>query len=534
MKTLNFDPDKVKSINRKYVHAVDKLYRMHGGLSSDLLSVKDGVGHLKISINSRWKKDPYRSVLHIINHRIGYDPILAEINQWQVVVHKNAGSETKNQSTLQFTIDRSELEDKSDPADSPIPALKTKKQSPSLRLVSAESVSEGHPDKIADQVSDAVLDAYLEENPNARVACECLISENYLVIAGEVNTVGNSHVDPVSIAKEVIGQIGYEQPGYGFDIDEAKYKNIIHRQSQEIANSVSNGGAGDQGLMFGYACNETQNYMPLPIFLAHRILERLAELRKNGTIPWLLPDAKAQVTVLYIDDKPQVIDNIVLSTQHMPYLLDAGSAYHGSGHAPMGHYSGGVKKITKELLKSTIIEQVIKPICGNYISDNETEYIINPSGSFEIGGPEADTGLTGRKIIVDSYGGAAPHGGGAFSGKDPSKVDRSAAYMARYVAKHIVAAGIAEKCTIGLSYAIGKIAPTSVSIDLHRTSKYTENDLLPVVQELFDFSVEGIIQTLDLKRPIYRNTAAYGHFGRDEFPWEALNKDILEELRSLQ
>lgn len=368
----------------------------------------------------------------------------------------------------------------------------------------SESVSEGHPDKVADQISDAILDAYLTRDANAKVACECLITTGQLVIAGEVTS--TAHVDAIAIAKEVIKNIGYTNSTIGFDYEKAGYINLLHEQSPEINFSVADGGAGDQGLMFGYACNETTELMPLPIMLSHKLVERQSQLRKNGKIDWLLPDAKSQVTVLYENDKPVRVETIVLSTQHKP-------------------------DVTQEKIREVVIEQIIKPVIKNYLNGSLPEYLINPSGSFTIGGPHGDTGLTGRKIIVDTYGGSCPHGGGAFSGKDPSKVDRSAAYAARYVAKHIVASAIADRCTVQLSYAIGIAKPTSVYINTHGTGKISDESIADKINQLFDLTPNGIINTLKLKQPIYFQTAAYGHFGKADLPWEVLNESILKQLQ---
>jgi S-adenosylmethionine synthetase len=373
-------------------------------------------------------------------------------------------------------------------------------------LFTSESVSEGHPDKVADQISDAILDAYLQLDPNAKVACECLITTGHLVIAGEITS--TAHVDVVAVAKNVIQNIGYDNAAYGFDNKTAVYTNLLHEQSPEINKSVVDGGAGDQGLMFGYACNETPELMPLSILLAHRLVEKQSELRKNGTMDWLLPDAKSQVTVLYENAKPVSVDTVVLSTQHKAH-------------------------ITQEVLAAEIIRQIIEPVIKAYLPRSTPKYLINPSGSFTIGGPHGDTGLTGRKIIVDTYGGSCPHGGGAFSGKDPSKVDRSAAYAARYVAKHVVASGLTERCTIQISYAIGKEIPTSLFVDLHGTGKVEETKLTTTINQLFDLRPNGIIKMLGLKKPVYLQTAAYGHFGKENLPWEKLNENIIEKLKKL-
>lgn len=367
----------------------------------------------------------------------------------------------------------------------------------------SESVAEGHPDKVADQISDAILDAYLRLDENAKVACECLITTGQLVIAGEITS--HAHVDAVAIAKEVVRKIGYTNPAYGFDYATARYLNLLHEQSPEINTSVIDGGAGDQGIMFGYACNETEEYMPLPIFLAHKLMHRQCELRKTGAIDWLLPDAKSQVTVLYKNNKPIQVETVVLSTQHK-----AG--------------------ISQQEIKQIVNEQIITPVVSAYCNLKPPTYLINPSGSFTIGGPHGDTGLTGRKIIVDTYGGAAPHGGGAFSGKDPSKVDRSAAYAARYIAKHIVAAQLADRCTVQLSYAIGLAKPTSVYVNTHGTGTISDFEIGQKVQELFDLTPNGIIRILELKKPVYQPTASYGHFGNPDFSWEKINHRLIKQL----
>jgi len=373
-------------------------------------------------------------------------------------------------------------------------------------LFTSESVSEGHPDKVADQISDAILDAYLKQDANAKVACECLITTGQLIIAGEITSTAS--VDAVTIAKEVIRDIGYTNSEYGFDYNTATYTNLLHQQSPEINNSVMDGGAGDQGLMFGYATNETKELMPLPIILAHKIMKRQSELRKDGTLEWLLPDAKSQVTVRYENEVPVAIDTVVVSTQHKA-------------------------SVTQATIRQEVIDQIILPVINEYLKDSQPELLINPSGSFTIGGPHGDTGLTGRKIIVDTYGGSCAHGGGAFSGKDASKVDRSAAYAARYVAKHIVASGIADRCTIQISYAIGKEEPTSLLVNLHGTGKVEESKLTAAISQLFDLRPNGIAKMLGLKNPIYLPTAAYGHFGKESLPWEILNEDIIKELSKL-
>jgi S-adenosylmethionine synthetase len=373
-------------------------------------------------------------------------------------------------------------------------------------LFTSESVSEGHPDKIADQISDAVLDAILKKDTRARVAAETLVKDNLVVLAGEITT--NAEVDYDAVARATIKRIGYNDAALGFDAASCKVQLAYGRQSPNIAQGVDEGkgldleqGAGDQGLMFGYACDETPQLMPVAIYLSHRLVERQSEVRRDGRLPWLRPDAKSQVTIKYSNGKPESIDTIVLSTQHAP----------------------GVKH---DQLKEAVIEQIIKPVLPKNLVKGKINYLVNPTGEFEIGGPKGDCGLTGRKIIVDTYGGSAPHGGGAFSGKDPSKVDRSAAYAARYVAKNIVAAGLATKCLVQVSYAIGVAKPTSIMVDTHGTGKLSDDRLGELVGKHFDLRPKGIIQMLDMLRPIYEKTAAYGHFGRDEpeFTWEAADK----------
>jgi S-adenosylmethionine synthetase len=373
-------------------------------------------------------------------------------------------------------------------------------------LFTSESVSEGHPDKVADQISDAVLDAILKKDPRARVAAETLVKDNLVVLAGEITT--RAEVDYDAVARATIKRIGYNDAALGFDAASCKVQLAYGRQSPNIAQGVDDGkgldldqGAGDQGLMFGYACDETPQLMPLPIFLSHRLVERQSEVRRDGRLAWLRPDAKSQVTIRYVNGKPESIDTVVLSTQHAP----------------------GVKH---DQLKEAVIEQIIKPVLPKNLVKGNINYLVNPTGEFEIGGPKGDCGLTGRKIIVDTYGGSAPHGGGAFSGKDPSKVDRSAAYAARYVAKNIVAAGLATKCLVQVSYAIGVAKPTSIMVTAEGNSKLSDDKLAQLVAKHFDLRPKGIIQMLDLLRPIYEKTAAYGHFGRDEpeFSWEATNK----------
>jgi S-adenosylmethionine synthetase len=376
-------------------------------------------------------------------------------------------------------------------------------------LFTSESVSEGHPDKVADQISDAVLDAILKQDKTSRVAAETLVKDNLVVLAGEITT-GAKHIDYRDIARRTIKRIGYNDPAIGFDADTCTVLVAYGEQSQHIAQGVNEGsgldldqGAGDQGLMFGYACDETPGLMPLAIYLAHRLVERQSEVRRDGRLPWLRPDAKSQVTIKYVNGRPDSIETVVLSTQHAPGL-------------------------THDQIKQAVIEQVIKPVLPKNLVKGKINYLVNPTGAFEIGGPKGDCGLTGRKIIVDTYGGSAPHGGGAFSGKDPSKVDRSAAYAARYVAKNIVAAGLASKCLVQLSYAIGVAQPTSVMVTTQGTGKLSDDKLSKLVQQHFDLRPKGIIQMLDLLRPIYEKTAAYGHFGRDEpeFTWEATDKAL--------
>jgi S-adenosylmethionine synthetase len=373
-------------------------------------------------------------------------------------------------------------------------------------LFTSESVSEGHPDKVADQVSDAILDAILDQDPNARVAAETMAATNLLVLAGEITS--NSKVDYEKIARNTLKNIGYDNPDYGIDYETCDIVIKYGEQSSDISQGVDGAmddpkdqGAGDQGIMFGYACNETPELMPLPIWLSHRLVERQAMLRKDGRLSWLRPDAKSQVTIDYQNNQPKAIDTIVLSTQHDP-------------------------DVDMRDLKEAVIEEIIKPVIPDYLSQTKINFLINPTGRFVIGGPEGDCGLTGRKIIVDTYGGAAPHGGGAFSGKDPSKVDRSAAYAGRYVAKNIVAAKLADKCLVQLSYAIGVANPTSIMVDTMGTGKLPDEEISKLISREFDLRPRGIIEMLDLLRPIYKKTAAYGHFGRDEpeFSWESLNK----------
>jgi S-adenosylmethionine synthetase len=370
----------------------------------------------------------------------------------------------------------------------------------------SESVSEGHPDKVCDQISDAVLDAVLAIDPMSRVACETFVGRGLVVVGGEITTKAMLDID--QIVRQTIKEIGYTRPEYAFDSASCAILNGIGRQSPDIAQGVDTGGAGDQGIMFGYACRETDELMPLPIMLAHKLVKKLAEVRKNGTLPYLGPDGKSQVSVEYLDGRAVRVDTVVLSTQHGPEILDK---------------SGD--QITEKARKE-IIDVVIRPVLGKRLIDDKTRFLINPTGKFVVGGPASDTGLTGRKIIVDTYGGRAPHGGGAFSGKDPTKVDRSACYMARYIAKNVVAAGLAEECTVQLAYAIGVAEPVGVYFDTHGTGQVDEARIEAAVRKLFPMTPKGIIDTLKLRRPIYRQTAAYGHFGREEkgFEWEKTDK----------
>ena len=370
----------------------------------------------------------------------------------------------------------------------------------------SESVSEGHPDKVADQISDAILDAILAQDKYSRVAAETLCNTGLVVLAGEITTQAN--VDYIGVARNVIKRIGYDNTDYGIDYRGCAVMVCYDKQSPDISQGVSEGqglnleqGAGDQGLMFGYACDETATLMPAAIHLSHRLVERQADLRRDGRLPWLRPDAKSQVTMRYVDGKVHSVDTVVLSTQHAP-------------------------DIEHSKLQEAVIEEIIKPVIPKELIKGDIKFLVNPTGRFVIGGPQGDCGLTGRKIIVDTYGGAAPHGGGAFSGKDPSKVDRSAAYAARYVAKNIVAAGLATKCTLQVSYAIGVARPTSVMVTTYGTGKISDEKLGKLVLEHFDLRPKGIVQMLDLLRPIYEKTAAYGHFGREEpeFTWERTDK----------
>ena len=386
------------------------------------------------------------------------------------------------------------------------------------KLFTSESVTEGHPDKVADQISDAILDAILTQDPLARVACETAVNTGLVLVFGEVST--TAYVDIQQIVRETIKGIGYDSSDYGFDGDNVAVLVALDEQSPDIAQGVDAAietrdeatdqliGAGDQGLMFGYACDETEEFMPLPIALSHRLAKRLSEVRKSGQLAYLRPDGKSQVTVEYGEDGQALrVDTVVISTQHAP-------------------------EATLETVRQDVIEQVVKPVIPAHLLDEQTRFLINPTGRFVIGGPKGDSGLTGRKIIVDTYGGYARHGGGAFSGKDATKVDRSASYMARYIAKNIVAAGLAKRCEVQLAYAIGVAQPVSIRIETFETGIVSENRLVQAVRQLFDLTPDGIIRTLALRRPIYKQTAAYGHFGRQDvvLPWEQVNK--VDELKA--
>ncbi|MBN2689010.1 MAG: methionine adenosyltransferase [Gammaproteobacteria bacterium] len=376
------------------------------------------------------------------------------------------------------------------------------------KLLTAESVAEGHPDKIADQISDAVLDAILAQDKNCRVACECMVKTGMVLVAGEITT--HAWVDIEELVRKTVNEIGYHSIEFGFDGDSCAVLNAIGKQSPDIAQGVDRKraelqGAGDQGIMFGFAVDETEELMPAPIMYAHKLVERQAKLRKDKILPWLRPDAKSQVTLRYKSGRPVSLDTVVLSTQHDP-------------------------DIKQDELVEAVIEEIIKPIFPEQWLDKHSRFLVNPTGKFIVGGPMGDCGLTGRKIIVDTYGGAGHHGGGCFSGKDPSKVDRSAAYAARYVAKNIVAAGLAKKCEIQLSYAIGVAEPVSIAVNTFGTGSLSDNKIVERIREIFDLTPYGIIKSLNLLRPIYQQTAAYGHFGRDseKFPWEKLDKvDLL-------
>ena len=392
------------------------------------------------------------------------------------------------------------------PAREVVSALEMENRMANNYFFTSESVSEGHPDKVSDQISDAILDAILTQDPKARVAAETLCNTGLVVLAGEITT--HANVDYIQVARNTLREIGYDNTDYGIDYKGCAVLVAYDKQSPDIAQGVDKAhddgldqGAGDQGLMFGYACDETPELMPLPIYLSHRLVERQSQLRRDGRLNWLRPDAKSQVTLRYVNGKPDSIDTVVLSTQH-------------SADIPL------------EQLRESVIEEIIKPVLPKNLIKGDIKYLVNPTGRFVIGGPQGDCGLTGRKIIVDTYGGAAPHGGGAFSGKDPSKVDRSAAYAGRYVAKNVVAAGLASKCLIQISYAIGVARPTSVMVSTFGTGKIPDEQIAKLVAEHFDLRPKGIVKMLDLLRPIYKKTAAYGHFGREEpeFTWERKDK----------
>src|SRR3989338_10155932 len=379
-------------------------------------------------------------------------------------------------------------------------------------VITSESVGKGHPDKVCDQISDAVLDAVLKDDPKGRVACESFISAGLVIVGGEITT--TTYVDIQKLVRRVLVDIGYTHSKYGFNADTCAVLNAINSQSPDIAQGVDTGGAGDQGIMIGYACDETPELMPLPIVLAHKLVQRIEEVRKSGTLKYLGPDCKSQVTVEYEDGTPKRVDAVVLACQHTEEILDKTG-----------------KRITEEA-RNEIIKTIAAPILGK-LTDGKTKYYVNETGKFVVGGPQSDTGMTGRKIIVDTYGGVVSHGGGAFSCKDPTKVDRSATYMARYVAKNIVAAKLAKKCWIQFSYVIGRADPVSVMIDTFGTGKISEQDLVDLIYKHFDLTPRGIIRDLDLQKPIYQKTAVYGHFGRDEFTWEKTSKAAVLEKAAL-
>lgn len=380
----------------------------------------------------------------------------------------------------------------------------------SKTLITSESVAQGHPDKLCDQISDGVLDDVLRQDPSGRVACETYVTLGLLIVGGEITT--TAYVDIHKLTRQIIKEIGYDHPKYGFDYHTCAVINTIHNQSSDIAQGVNKGGAGDQGMMVGYACRETKDLMPLPIMLAHHLVRRMAEVRRKGILKYLGPDGKSQVTVEYHNGHPKRIDSVVLACQHTVDILDATG-----------------KQITKKA-RQEMIDIIAKPVLKSYL-DKNTKYFVNQTGKFVIGGPQSDTGMTGRKIIVDAYGGIACPGGGAFSGKDPTKVDRSAAYMTRYIAKNIVAAGLADKCLIHIAYVIGRAEPLAVMVDTFGTGKISDNSFIKLIRENFDLKPRSIIKSLNLLRPIYRQTACYGHFGRNEpeFTWE--RTDMAEILK---
>ncbi len=375
-------------------------------------------------------------------------------------------------------------------------------------FITSESVGNGHPDKVCDQISDSVLDAVLKNDPKGRVACETFISMGLVIVGGEITT--SSYVDVHKLVRGVLNDIGYTSPVYGFDANTCAILNAINQQSPDIAQGVDAGGAGDQGIMYGYATNETKELMPLPIMLAHKLVKRVEDIRKSKELDYLGPDCKSQVTVEYVDGQPKRIDSVVLACQHTEKILDKTG-----------------KKITDKA-RNEIIKVIAMPIVGKLI-DKNTKFYVNQTGKFVVGGPQSDTGVTGRKIVVDTYGGIVPHGGGAFSGKDPTKVDRSAAYAARYISKNVVAAGIADKCLIQLSYVIGKAEPLSIFVDTFGSGKVSEQKIVEIIRKNFDLTPKGIIQTLDLRKPVFRQTAAYGHFGNAAFRWE--KTDVASKLK---